>query len=423
MHHSIDLTELPAAGPEMAEAISNCVHCGFCLPVCPTYSVLGEEMDSPRGRIFLMKEVLEGSLDQGSVQPYVDRCLGCMACVTACPSGVEYGELLFPFRAEDRSREASNRWQRLRRRLALSVLPFPRRLRLALRLGHWTRFAHRLAPAGLQPLTRMIPERLPSGAPQPVVASPAGRPVARVALLPGCAQSVLAPQIHADTVRILTANGVEVVRPQSDVCCGSLDLHAGEAEAARAHARRLLAALPTDVDAVVTNAAGCGSGIHEYPLLFKGTGDEEAMSDLARRSVDISSFLARLPALTPMRLSRPLRVAYHDACHLQHALKVASEPRNLLAQVENLELVEIGGDGFCCGSAGIYNIDHPETADQLGAAKAAAVADTGAACLATGNIGCLNQLQMHLADRGLDIPVRHTVSVLADALPPSNETT
>ena len=244
-----------------------------------------------------------------------------------------------------------------------------------------------------------------------------------MALLPGCAQSVLAPQIHADTVRILTANGVEVVRPQSDVCCGSLDLHAGEAEAARAHARRLLAALPTDVDAVVTNAAGCGSGIHEYPLLFKGTGDEEAMSDLARRSVDISSFLARLPSLTPMRLSRPLRVAYHDACHLQ------TRPQGCVGAAQpcwhrwkTWSWSKSAGDGFCCGSAGIYNIDHPETADRLGAAKAAAVADTGAACLATGNIGCLNQLQMHLADRGLDIPVRHTVSVLADALPPSNET-
>ena len=423
MHHSIDLTDLPAAGPEMASAISNCVHCGFCLPVCPTYSVLGEEMDSPRGRIFLMKEVLEGNLEQGPVQPYVDRCLGCMACVTACPSGVEYGELLFPYRAEDRSEEGSNRWQRIRRRLALEVLPYPRRLRLALRLGRWTRFAHQLAPAGLQPLTRMIPERLPRAFPQAEVASPAGKPVARVALLPGCAQSVLAPRIHADTVRLLTANGVEVVRPRLDVCCGSLDLHAGEADAARGHARRLLAALPTDVDAVITNAAGCGSGIHEYPLLFKGTDDEEAMTDLARRALDISSFLTGLPSLKPMALRQPLRVAYHDACHLQHALKVVSEPRTLLGQVENLELVEIGGDGFCCGSAGIYNIDHPETADQLGAAKAAAAADTGADCLATGNIGCLNQLQLHLAARGLNMPVRHTVSVLADALPPSNETT
>lgn len=422
MKHAIELTQGPPAVEEMATAISNCVHCGFCLPVCPTYHVMGEELDSPRGRIFLMKEALENQLPVAEVMPYVDRCLGCMACVTACPSGVEYGELLSPFRAmaEEEERLETDRFGPLRRRMALETLPYPRRLRWALALSQWTRPLHGAVPRGLRPLTNLAPRRIPRTEALPPVLAPVGEVRARVALLTGCAQSVLAPDLNWATARILQCNGVEVV-PTAQVCCGALDMHAGRAEHARAHALALCEALPTDVDAILTNAAGCGSGMHEYPLLFKDAPGAERARQVASKTQDVSRFLAQLGDLVPLRLPEPLRVAYHDACHLQHAQKVAGEPRALLEQVEGLTLVELGDEGFCCGSAGIYNVEHPEAAAELGQLKAQAVVDSQADVLATGNIGCLTQVGLHLQNLGSSIPVQHTMQVLARGLPASTD--
>ncbi len=414
MNHSIDLTQGPPTLPEMAEAISNCVHCGFCLPVCPTYQVQAEEMDSPRGRIFLMKESLEGSLPLAEAMPYIDNCLGCMACVTACPSGVKYGELLSPFRAlgeETNSRRTFG--QLLRRALALRTLPFPRRLRAALAIGASTRFLHGLVPAALAPLTQLIPDRIP----KPVdlstfnsIDSP------KVGVLAGCAQSVLAPEVNQATARVLRAFNVSFAFLNSHVCCGALHMHAGEAPQARVLAQGLLEAVPADIEVIISNAAGCGSGMHEYPLLFKDLPQEEKAERVAAQTMDISVFLSRLPKPKALKLDQPLRVGYHDACHLQHAQGVTVEPRELLSQIDGLELVELTDAEFCCGSAGIYNIEHPETADQLGQLKAEAVMAKDLDLLVTGNIGCMFQIRSHLRRRHSDIPIQHTMQIIDAAL-------
>lgn len=420
MNHSIDLTQGPPAMPEMAEAISNCVHCGFCLPVCPTYEVQGEEMDSPRGRIFLMKESLEGSLPVAEAMPFVDNCLGCMACVTACPSGVEYGHLLSPFRALGEETDSSRTFgQLLRRAIALRTLPFPRRLRVALAIGRATRILHGLAPSALKPLVQLIPDRWVKTGEIPT-SSMAGNP--KVAVLAGCAQSVLAPEVNVATARVLQAYGVHFTFLDSQVCCGALHMHAGEAPQARSKALGLLDSVPQGVEIILSNAAGCGSGMHEYPILFKETQQAESADRVAAKTQDISVFLNQLVTQEPPKLERPLRVGYHDACHLEHAQGITAEPRELLRKIEGLELVELTGSTFCCGSAGIYNIEHPETADQLGRLKAESAISSGIDLLVTGNIGCMFQIRSHLQRLRSNIPVQHTMQLLDAALTQSRNT-
>lgn len=395
----------------MAHAVDACVHCGFCLAACPTYRVLGEEMDSPRGRIFIMKEALEGGLEIDAVTPFVDRCLGCMACVSACPSGVPYGELLMPFRARSEGLRRRAPSSRLVRTLVRETLPYPRRFRAAVALGRVGRRLRRLTPPPLRPLLDLLPAALPPAQPLPTLISAQGSRRARVALLAGCVQQVLAPQINAAAARVLARNGVEVVVPPEQGCCGSLALHSGDGETARRLARRNLAAFPTDVDAVITTAAGCGSGMREYALLFAGAEHEAQAAALAARTLDISAFLAQLGLLAPPPLPAPLVVAYHDACHLAHAQGVSAEPRRLLAAVGNLTVVEIP-DELCCGSAGTYNLEQPAIADELGRRKAQAVLATGAAGVVTGNIGCMAQIATHLAAAGRPLPLWHTVELL-----------
>ena len=414
MNHSIDLSQGPPALPEMAEAISNCVHCGFCLPVCPTYQVQGEEMDSPRGRIFLMKESLEGSLPVAEVMPYVDNCLGCMACVTACPSGVEYGDLLSPFRALGEETDSHRAFgQLLRRAIALRTLPYPRRLRIALSIGRATRFLHGLAPSALKPLTQLIPDRFGKNEDLPK-SKFAGIP--KVAVLAGCAQSVLAPEVNVATARVLQAYGINYTFLDSQVCCGALHMHAGEAPQARSKAKKLLESVPKHIEVILSNAAGCGSGMHEYPILFKETRQADSAGMVAARTKDISVFLNELDAPRSLKLERPLRVGYHDACHLHHAQGITVEPRELLRQIQGLELVELTGAEFCCGSAGIYNIEHPETADQLGRLKAEAAISGDIDLLVTGNIGCMFQIRTHLNRLDSDIPVQHIMQLVDAAL-------
>ncbi len=371
-------------------------------------------MDSPRGRIFLMKESLEGSLPLAEVMPYIDNCLGCMACVTACPSGVEYGELLSPFRALGEETDSRRTFgQLLRRAIALRTLPFPRRLRTALSIGAATRFLHGLAPAALAPLTHLIPDRIPKPVDLPSFEFP-GSP--KVGVLAGCAQSVLAPEVNQSTAKVLKAYNVSFTFLDSRVCCGALHMHAGEAPQARALAQGLLDAVPADIEVILSNAAGCGSGMHEYPLLFKEFPQQAKAEKVAAQTMDISVFLSRLPKPKALKLDQPLRVGYHDACHLQHAQRVTAEPRELLSQVEGLELVELADSEFCCGSAGIYNIEHPETADQLGQLKAEAVMAKDIDLLVTGNIGCMFQIRSHLRRLHSDIPIMHTMQILDAAL-------
>ncbi len=409
--------EIPpdAFGPQtaaMAGAIESCVHCGFCLPTCPTYVTMGEEMDSPRGRIFLMKEVLEGQLELEAALPYVDNCLGCQACQTACPSGVEYGELITPFRAYAEQHRERTPMDRAQREMVLRTLPFPRRFRAAARLGKLAKPVAGLLPDSMSAMLRLLPARLPKAQPLPALHPAEGERRARVMLLAGCAQQVLAPDINWATLRVLARNGVETVIPPRQRCCGALAMHTGASEQAKPLARGNLEAF-AGVDAIVTNAAGCGSGMKEYGLLFAGAPEHDAARAFADRVVDISVFLEGLGLReAPAALPEPVKVAYHDACHLAHAQGVRSPPRALLQAVGGIELVEPAEWELCCGSAGTYNVERPDTAAELGERKARNLLATGAQLVATGNIGCMTQVENHLGALGQDLPVLHTLQVL-----------
>ncbi|MGB6044689.1 MAG: glycolate oxidase subunit GlcF [Pirellulales bacterium] len=415
MQHQIAIDEAGPNATAMSKAVEACVHCGFCLPACPTYHVLGEEMDSPRGRIILMKEVLEGNLSVDEVTPYIDRCLGCVGCVTACPSGVEYGELLTPFRALSESRRKRSLADRFFRRMILHTLPYPSRFRWALRTGRLARPLRHILPARLAGMLNLLPGRVPKAESLPELFPAEGPRRARVALLAGCAQQVLAPQINWATLRVLARNGVEVLIPRAQTCCGALAAHTGALDQARQMARNNIAAFPNDVDAIVTNAAGCGSGMQEYGLWMAGEVDHELARQFASRVVDVSAYLAELGTTVQGSLKKPTTVAYHDACHLAHAQRVTTAPRSLLTAIENLTLVEIPDGEICCGSAGTYNIEQPEIAHQLGQRKAASIRQTKADLVVSGNIGCIMQIRSHAGDGSATIPVRHTMELLDEA--------
>jgi glycolate oxidase iron-sulfur subunit len=412
MQHHIETGSLGAHGADMARAVSTCVHCGFCLPACPTYRVLGEEMDSPRGRILLMKNVLENELALEEALPHIDRCLGCLACVTACPSGVAYGDLLTPFRMKAETERKRSLMDRIRRRAVLTTLPYPGRFRFAATTGKLARRMKALVPKPFHAMLDLIPPDLPPARPLPALQPAVGQRRARVALLAGCAQQVLAPEIGWAAIRVLSRAGVEVVVPKEQACCGALAMHVGEERIAKDLARTNLTAFPDDVDAVITTAAGCGSGMKEYELLFRGTADEAAAERLSHKVKDVCEFLDRLGMPDPPALPAPMKVAYQDACHLVHGQRVKAAPRALLQRIPNLTVMEIPDGGYCCGSAGTYNIDQPEIARELGERKATAIRGTGADAVASGNIGCLTQMRTHLQAMGADIPVMHTVEIL-----------
>ncbi len=412
MRHAIAVDQLGPQGAPMARAVETCVHCGFCLPACPTYHILGEETDSPRGRIVLMRSALEGDLCVEDMLSFVDRCLGCLGCVTACPSGVQYEELVMPFRAHAQAHRKRSVGDRLRRMLLRDTLPYPSRFRVAVRLGQLMRPFGRLAPRTLRGMLSLLPDGVEPAWPLPSVYPAEGTRRARVALLAGCVQQVLAPEINRATLRVLARNGVEVVLPQWQGCCGALMMHVGEDDRARRLARTNLGVFPTDVDAIVTNAAGCGSGMKAYGLLFKGTPEERDAEAFARRVIDVSAFLADL-GLQPMPpLPQPFRLAYHDACHLAHAQGVVEAPRRLLGSIPNLTLVDVPDGDLCCGSAGTYNLEQPELASQLGRRKAENILRTGCEAVAAGNIGCLVQIRTYLHRLGKPLPLYHTLEVL-----------
>ncbi|HJO91015.1 MAG TPA: heterodisulfide reductase-related iron-sulfur binding cluster [Anaerolineales bacterium] len=413
MQHNIPVDRLGPNGSAMASAVKSCVHCGFCLPACPTYQVLGQEMDSPRGRILLMKNVLEGTLSVQEAQPFVDRCLGCMACTTACPPDVPYGDLLILFRSYAENNRANgsilDTWLR---QIVLEIMPYPARFRAAMLLGMFARSFKAVLPKKLATILDLLPSDVPTSNHIPDIIPAIGRKRARVALMQGCVQSVLAPAINEATVRVLSKNGVEVVIPRGQGCCGALTLHSGSLEKSRKLALRNLRVFPTDVDAVLTTAAGCGSGISEYEMLFNSTDDLTIARDFANRVQDVTVFLdelglSHLPG--PINLKK---VAYHDACHLSHAQGVRDAPRRLMEQVPDVEVVNPSDGETCCGSAGIYNIEQPEIAEQLGARKAAKVIETGASVLVTTNIGCITQIESHLRVMNNKMPVMHVMEML-----------
>ena len=400
----------------MTRAIESCVHCGFCLAACPTYRELGQEMDTPRGRIVLMKQVLEGTLPLADALPHVDCCLGCLACEPACPSGVTYRDLLSPFRALAEKKRYRPFLERVRRWLVSATLPHPARFRLAAWMGKFARELAPLFPKSFRAMLGLIPENVPPRETWPEVTPAIGKRRARVALLAGCAQQVLAPDINTATIAVLARNGIEVVIPPAQACCGALAWHVGDIGSAQKFARKNLAAFPGDVDAILTNAAGCGSGMHEYHLILAGTDLADAAEKFRHRVMDAAVFLARLGDLAPFPDSgKATRIAVHDACHLLNAQGVRDEPRALLTAIPRAELIDLPDPHLCCGSAGTYNLDQPEIAASLGSARARTIVESRANVVATGNIGCLTQLKLHLAQHGAGIPIRHTMQILRDA--------
>jgi glycolate oxidase iron-sulfur subunit len=403
----------------MRELVDDCVHCGFCLPTCPTYLLWGEEMDSPRGRIYLMNERLQGEPLDDTMVRHFDQCLGCMACVTACPSGVQYDKLIEATRTHVEHEHPRTRRERALRAMVFSLFPYPRRLRALrplLRAYQRTglkKVAQRLPlPPTLAAMEQLLPP-LTEVAPVAEVTPAVGERRARVGMLLGCVQREFFGTVNAATVRVLAAEGCEVVAPSVQGCCGALSLHIGREQEAIEFAKRLIEVFERlDVDAVVVNAAGCGSSMKDYGWVLR---DDPAWRDRATafsaKVRDVSEWLVELGPRAP-RHPLPMTVAYHDACHLAHAQGVRSQPRALLAQVPELVVREIPEAEICCGSAGVYNLLQPDTAQELGQRKAANVAATGADALVTANPGCLMQIKTALDTRGTPMPLMHTVELL-----------
>ena len=425
-------------GGELRDLAGDCVHCGFCLPACPTYQLWGEEMDSPRGRIHLITQILASGQGSAAAASHFDRCLGCMACMPACPSGVQYNKLIEAARswAEAPPRvigvgprgpaplPARSRRDRAVRSAIFATFPYPRRLRallaplraaqatgldrLAARSALLSRFAPEVAAAlAVAPASHASRERLPGRIPAK------GQRRAVVGMLTGCVQQVFFPQVNAATARVLSAEGCDVIVPQGQGCCGALSLHGGrKAEAAEFASRSIAAFERAGVDAVIVNAAGCGSAMKEYGDLLAGaTGWSGRAAAFSAKVRDFSEFLAELGSVAP-RSELPLTVAYHDACHLGHAQRITSQPRGLLRAIPGLVLADIPDGGTCCGSAGIYNLLQPQTAAELGARKANAVWATAADLLVSANPGCSMQIAQSLALAGHPLPTAHIAEVI-----------
>jgi glycolate oxidase iron-sulfur subunit len=381
--------------------ISECIHCGFCLPTCPTYTPLWhEEMDSPRGRIHLMDALVKGEIGLSrTVVEHFDRCLGCMACVTACPSGVKYDRLIEQTRAyvEERYEREPADW--LLRTAIFRLFPHPRRLRAALALAPLGR---RIPLGGrLRTLAELAPPwRSDETPPENTAAAPPRR--ARVGLLTGCVQSVVFGDVNVATARVLAAEGCEVLAPRRQACCGALHLHAGRREEGLARARRLGRLFQeADVDALVVNAAGCGSHLKDADVGLPVADASELLADLGARA---------------RRSPLPLRVAFQDSCHLAHAQGIRAAPRALLESIPELDLAEPADQAICCGSAGIYNIVQPQAAASLGERKARHVLQTEPDVYSSANPGCLIQVSTALRKARTPLPALHPVEVLDAAI-------
>jgi glycolate oxidase iron-sulfur subunit len=407
--------------------IDDCVHCGFCLPACPTYVLWGEEMDSPRGRIYMIKKASEGQAPlDNRFREHMDRCLGCMACMTACPSGVEYNKLIEPTRAQIERNLPRSFGEKLFRKLLFATFPHPGRLRLlafpllvyqksGLRALSRTLKIGKLLPKRLAAMEALLPEVPPNAFGRlPARIEPHGAPRRRVGMLSGCVQQVFFPHVNAATARVLAAEGCEVVAPREQPCCGALMLHSGLEADAIEHAKQMIAAFEAaEADTIVINSAGCGSTMKEYGHLLR---DDPAFAARAAafsaKCKDISEILCELE---PRAERHPLnmRIAYHDACHLQHAQGVREQPRKLLAGIPQLDVAEIPEASLCCGSAGVYNLLEPDAANQLGDRKVENLLTTGAQAVLSANPGCLLQLMNGLRRRGLKtMPAFHMVELL-----------
>jgi glycolate oxidase iron-sulfur subunit len=411
--------------PPQLDVIEDCVHCGFCLPTCPTYALWGEEMDSPRGRIVIMREGLEEGSELSDVMVrHLDRCLGCMACVTACPSGVRYDRLIEDARAQVERRHERGAAERGLREAIFETFTHPGRLRAlvpalaaARRLGI-TRLARRkggvvdrlgplkdmlaMAPeVSVKATTQSLPERTPAR----------GTRRGSVGFLQGCVQRVFFADVNRATVNVLAAEGFDVYAPRAPRCCGALQLHSGYDEPAVELAKKTIEAFE-QCDTVVVNAAGCGSAMKEYGHLLREEPDWlERAANFASRVRDVTELLAGVEPAAP-RAPVPLKVAYHDPCHLAHAQGVRAEPRDLLRAIPELELCEPYEWELCCGSAGIYNLVNPEPAAELGRRKVENLLATGAEAVAAANPGCALQITAHARQAGHELPIHHPMELL-----------
>jgi glycolate oxidase iron-sulfur subunit len=422
----------PASDWIRYDALLECIHCGICLSTCPTFDLLGTEADSPRGRIYLMRALAEGRTEVNpDLVRHLDGCLACRACETACPSSVHYGELLAQTRDHIHRQGGRSVAERAKLKLLLDTLAHPKRMALAMKAAQAAaRVAGEDVPRLLSRFLTGKDGRLPldRGAsflptPLPIRTPPRGETRARVGVIPGCVMSVLFQQINHATVRVLAANGCEVIAPSATGCCGSLHMHNGFLDAARGHARQVIQIFQRrEVDAIVVNSAGCGSAMKEYGELFAGDRIWESRARaFAAKVRDLSEFLIELGPRPPEQ-PLPLRVAYHDACHLAHGQRVREQPRALLASIPGLSLVELTESDWCCGSAGIYNLTQPELASRLQERKVENVLASGAECVVTANPGCHTWIEAGLRDRGHAIPVKHIAELLDEGYrvaPPS----
>jgi glycolate oxidase iron-sulfur subunit len=406
------------------ELFLDCVHCGLCTSACPTYVELGTEADSPRGRIYLMRAVTDGRIELTTeVRRHLDLCLDCRACESACPSGVQYGQLIEPFRMHvAKTAPGPSPLGLLQRILLFRVTPYARSMRWALaparlmqRIGLDRMFERlglpRLLPRPLRQLYDMLPRLDPHCGRLPEFLQAEGKRRARVALFTGCAADAFYPQTTVATARVLQRNGCDVWVPRGQVCCGALHHHAAQEEPARKFARTNCTVFDTGlakgVDAIIVNAAGCGAMLKDYGSLLP----ETSAKTIAGKVRDISEFLIELGPVPPQHPLR-LRAAYHDACHLCHAQQIRKQPRQLLEKIPGLELVPLAEPELCCGAAGSYNLTEPEMAERLGRRKARNIIEANVQAVFTGNVGCLLQIGRYVRRERPDLWVSHTIDAL-----------
>ncbi|MFN4067193.1 MAG: (Fe-S)-binding protein [Thermosynechococcus sp.] len=420
----------PVARPPDPHLIDACVHCGFCLSTCPSYRVLGTEMDSPRGRIYLMDAINEGQVQLADVVQNFDSCLGCLACVTTCPSGVEYDQLIAATRVQVQRHYHRPVGDRLLRWLIFQTLPYPQRLRALLwplwlyqklglanleqRLG----LLKRLLPKSLAAMYQLLP---PLAATtfrdrSPEVVPAQGKQRGRVGVILGCVQRLFLPEVNTATISVLSTNGFEVVLPPQQGCCGALPHHQGEEDQAQRLARQMIDCFTaTQVDAVLINASGCGHTLKEYHHLLATDPDYgDRARDFGQKVEDVQVFLVKQGLVTPLYplSDRPLTLVYQDACHMIHGQKIRLEPRQLLRQIPQVQLREPLDAALCCGSAGVYNILQPDVAAELGRQKVRNLLNTRPDVIVSANVGCTIQLRQYLQEQGSPVPIYHPMQLL-----------
>jgi glycolate oxidase iron-sulfur subunit len=402
-----------------------CVHCGLCTASCPTYIETGDENDSPRGRIYLMRAVAEGRLEMGSgVRKHLDLCLDCRACESACPSGVQYGKMIEPFKiALQSSAKGHEKASWLERLILHHLFPYSGRVRWALAPARWSQKLGlldwgerigltRLLPPTLRRMQAMLPKLSGSHRRLPEILPAIGPKRARVALFLGCVADAMFPETNAATARVLQENGCEVVIPRGQVCCGAIHYHSGVEQPALDLARQNLAAFgDARPDAIIVNAAGCGAMLKDYGHLFHGMPEQEKATLFAKKVKDISEFLIELGPIKPTHPIK-MRATYHDACHLCHGQQIRKQPRQLLELIPELQIVPLGESEICCGAAGSYNLTQPEMAERLGQRKAKNVLETDADAVFSGNVGCLIQLGRYLRAQKPGLTIAHPIDAL-----------